>query len=297
MWLNSLDYDYSILSHCSRLQSPRSSCLECVKSCPENAIKIMDDKPVIDLKSCVECGNCVASCPVQAVEGFLPKRRVIDNQLIMDSENIPSLKELLVYYKRGVTTLICQEDAINSEWDETIRNVNGILEKLNEPPFKIDFEQVGSERLNTLTRRELLFTWEKDLKKVAKSMAPAKWRFDHQNLDLSKHYVDYQFVDIELDITKCTLCKACNVLCKKDCLNINGNSFSISAQSCSNCSLCQDICPEGAITLKQVISSVKTIDYDIHSQTCSSCNETYHTLDESEDTCMGCKVKKRFAMM
>lgn len=297
LWLNSLDYDYSILSHCSRLQSPRSTCSECVKSCPVDAIEIVDDKPVIDLKSCIECGNCVASCPVQAVEGFLPKRKVIEDQLIMDSESIPTLKELLVYYKKGVTTLICEEDTLDSNWNETINDVNNVLEKLDESPFRVQQEKIDKDELNTMTRRELFFTWEKDLKQVAKSITPAKWRFDHQNLNLSKHYPGYQFANIELDTDKCTLCNACSMLCNENCLEINEDFFSISAQSCTNCSLCQDICPESAITVTQVIAPAEDINHNVLLHTCSSCNHTYTTLNKDEDTCMPCKMKQKFSMM
>src|SRR5690625_6810286 len=75
-WLESLDYDYKILPHCSRHKSSRSSCMECVDNCPEDAIQIKDNVPIIDAQKCTECGDCVASCPVQAVEGFLSKRTI-----------------------------------------------------------------------------------------------------------------------------------------------------------------------------------------------------------------------------
>src|SRR5690625_1498371 len=291
-WLESLDYDYKILPHCSLYQSPRSSCTKCIDKCPENAIEIKDAEPLIDTTKCTQCGNCVAICPVQAVEGFLPKRSIVNKQFIMDSQSVPTIKELLIYYKKGITTLVCDKQELSLSWKNTIEDTNNILGELGEQPFEINNRQELLEDGHVMTRRELFFSWEKDLKKIAKKMTPAKWRFNHESLDLSKYYLDYQFVDISIDTTKCTLCTACEILCEKDVLQIGEKGFSISAQHCSNCSLCQDICPENAITLKQVISRATPVNHQIYSQTCSECHEPFSTLNESQNICVGCKKKK-----
>ncbi|TRM10919.1 4Fe-4S dicluster domain-containing protein [Lentibacillus cibarius] len=297
-WLESLDYDYKVLSHCSRYQSPRSSCMECVASCPKDAIYIKDGQPTIDSKNCIQCGDCVASCPVQAVEGFLPKRSIINNQYIMDQDKVPTLKELLVYYKKGITTIICEESEISPEWEETIRNVNEVLTKLGEQPFKVSYQQKAPDNNDDImTRRELFFTWEKDLKQIAKNMAPAKWRFNHESLDLPKYYPDYQFVEITLDTQKCTLCKACQKLCKRNCLQIDETGFSLLAQNCSNCSLCQDICPEGAISLKEMITPVSVVKHEMYKKVCTACDQVYETLNKEQELCVACEKKKQFSMM
>lgn len=297
-WLESLDYDYQILPHCSRLQSPRSSCDECISSCPEQAIRLKDGKPVIHSGQCIECGDCVASCPVQAVEGFLPHRTIIDSQFIIDRKNVPTLKELLIYYKKGVTTIVCEEDAINPEWQEILKQANKVLRELGEAPFAISYDKkTTTPAENSISRRELFFSLERDVKQIAKKMTPAKWRFNHESLDLPKYYPEHQFVDISLDTSKCTLCQACQSLCTKDCLQINETTFSIIAQQCSNCSLCQDICPEQAISVKQMISHASVIHHPIFNKKCSTCAETFETLNDEQLICMGCKKKKEYAMM
>ncbi|MBY7142086.1 4Fe-4S binding protein [Virgibacillus sp. NKC19-3] len=296
-WLESLDYKYAILPHCSRYQSPRSTCRECMDSCPTEAISLVDGKPVIHEDSCIECGYCVASCPVQAVEGFLPKRTIKNKTFIMDEGSIPTVKELLIYYKEGITTIVCEKLHMNPTWEETINKANQVLEKLGEPPFQVNFEQVGPSNEAKLSRRELFFKWEKDLEKIGKNMAPAKWRFNHERLDLSKYYPDHQFVNISLDTDKCTLCKACQILCKKNSLEISESHFSISAGQCSNCSLCQDICPEGAISIKQMISPASTVDHQIYTNVCSSCGETFGTLREEQRQCFFCMKKDEYALV
>jgi len=42
-------------------------CGECIKACPQGAIKIVDGKAQIDSEKCVLCTYCVESCPVQAL--------------------------------------------------------------------------------------------------------------------------------------------------------------------------------------------------------------------------------------
>lgn len=42
-------------------------CGTCMKVCPSNAIKIQDNRFVIDLKRCIFCGNCSFYCPKSAI--------------------------------------------------------------------------------------------------------------------------------------------------------------------------------------------------------------------------------------
>lgn len=293
-WLETLDYEYDILPHCSRHISPRSSCIECVDICPVHAITLENDKPVINAKSCIECGDCVSSCPVQAIAGFLPQHTIIDHKLLAIDKRIPTTKELLVYYKKGVTTIVFKQKSISPEWQEAIERVNEILTQLNEEPFQIHFEKAIPTEDNIMSRREFFSSWTKDFKRLGKQMLPAKWRFNHEMLDLPKYYPNYQFVGFSLDITKCTLCKACQTLCQREILHIDENHFTISAQNCSNCSLCVDICPEEAITLKEMISPACSVKLPIYTNQCIECKEMFDTLNEEQDKCFLCMKQERY---
>lgn len=292
-WFESLDYNYHIASHCSRHVSPRSTCTACIDSCPVDAIKLENGKPVIDIENCTECGDCVASCPVQAVEGFLPKWKIQNERLFMDENRIPTVKELLIYYKSGISTLVSEKEAISLEWKKTIEEANQMLDSLGEPPFHIIFDQAALSGESKLSRRELFLLWDTELKKMGTDMTPAKWRFNHESLNLSQKYPDYQFTEISLDTTTCTVCGVCEKLCPKECLIIDKDHFSISAQQCTNCSLCQDVCPEGAISLKQMISPATTIEQQVYYNECASCEETFETLNQENNLCMFCKMKQR----
>lgn len=43
-------------------------CGVCVKVCDADAIRIVNQKAVIDLTKCIECGKCVETCPVHAIQ-------------------------------------------------------------------------------------------------------------------------------------------------------------------------------------------------------------------------------------
>ena len=43
------------------------NCGACVAECPVDAISEGDDKYVIDADTCIDCGACVGTCPVEAI--------------------------------------------------------------------------------------------------------------------------------------------------------------------------------------------------------------------------------------
>ena len=44
-----------------------TGCESCVPECPSEAIKMVDDKAVVDIDACVDCGVCVDVCPAEAI--------------------------------------------------------------------------------------------------------------------------------------------------------------------------------------------------------------------------------------
>jgi ferredoxin len=58
-------------------QSSCNQCGECVKSCPEKAIKVStkDGKKIheIDPALCNQCGLCIDNCPLEAISAVEPK--------------------------------------------------------------------------------------------------------------------------------------------------------------------------------------------------------------------------------
>lgn len=48
-------------------QDTCTGCGECVASCPLDAIEMKDDKAFVDPDTCGDCGACVDVCPVGAI--------------------------------------------------------------------------------------------------------------------------------------------------------------------------------------------------------------------------------------
>lgn len=44
-----------------------TGCGECIESCPLDAIEMQDDKAVVDEDVCGDCGACVDVCPSEAI--------------------------------------------------------------------------------------------------------------------------------------------------------------------------------------------------------------------------------------
>lgn len=44
-----------------------TGCEACVDSCPSEAIKMVEEKAIIEVDNCVDCGVCVDECPVEAI--------------------------------------------------------------------------------------------------------------------------------------------------------------------------------------------------------------------------------------
>src|SRR4051794_24911702 len=108
-WVESLDFEYEIFSSCTRHKSHHSTCTKCVETCDKEAISINNGKPVIDHSKCVQCGDCMVACPVQAVAGILPKRKIKQNRLVITGDHFPSITELLILHKKGITSIIFED--------------------------------------------------------------------------------------------------------------------------------------------------------------------------------------------
>jgi ferredoxin len=294
-WMESLDYEYEIDESCTRYRSPRSTCQKCVSSCHENAISLVNAKPVIEKNKCIECGNCIAACPEQAVIGIFPKRTIFQNQLVGTNDFIPTVEELLVLYKKGIKSIIYEEPLplVLGQWEVAVHEADFMLAQLNEEPFSISLKAIEKQE-KLYSRRDLFTLWQKESKSVVKHVTPAKWHFNQDSFDVVKYFKDYQFTSIAVDIQTCTLCKACQNLCLKNCFDILEDGFSISAGACSSCQLCVNICPEHCITVEERISPITVTKLQVHDKQCKVCKKPYKTLRESDVKCVTCTKREGY---
>ena len=291
-WIESLGYELEILPTCTRNLSPRSTCEKCIGACGEHAISMENGRPLIDKNKCTDCGNCISTCPEQAIAGIYPKRTIIQNQLVIKEEKIPTIKELLILYKKGIQTIVGETPGLLETWKEPIVEANLLLAKLGEAPFSTEIKSIKEEIV--VSRRELFSLWKEESKSAMKQVAPAKWRFNHSDFHLPKYFKDYQFATIRIDSEKCTLCTACQKLCEKKCFNIRDEHMSIFSQNCSSCQLCVDACPEKAIVVEEQISNAEEILLPIYEQECQSCKRPFRTLHEHDSNCVECTKRNFF---
>lgn len=292
-WLESLDYDYEILSSCTRHRSRQSTCEKCVTACNEHAISMQNGKPVFDSKLCSQCGKCMASCPVQAIAGIFPKRKIVNHHLVISKDSIPTSIELLILYKKGIQTIIAEDEASLHSWKEVIEQTNSMLNQLEETPFSISKKHVNQEAY--YSRREFFSLWKTEGKSIAKEVTPAKWRFNHHTFNLLKYYDgDFQFVRMQLDLEKCTLCGVCQRFCDRKCFDLREIEFILNGENCSSCQLCTDICPEKAIKIEEKIVKKETILFPIYEKVCEVCNKEFKTVNEHGSKCIVCYKSQCF---
>jgi Fe-S-cluster-containing hydrogenase component 2 len=105
----------AINSACVRVKSKKTSCRQCIDSCPHQALSVADDGEIaLDAVRCDKCGRCVVVCPVLAIEGLLPQRSAVDSVLYADEALAPTEKELLLYYRQGFSAIVLEDE--NSIW-------------------------------------------------------------------------------------------------------------------------------------------------------------------------------------
>lgn len=291
-WVESLDYEYEILPSCTRYKSHHSTCAKCVDACEIHAISITNGKPVIDGDKCLQCGDCMGACPVQAVAGILPTRNIKQNRLMISDRHFPTATELLILHKKGIKTIVFEDESFLQESKQRIEQVKQMLMDLEESPFSILIHSVEDEEI--CSRREFFSLWKKESKSLVRQMSPAKWRFNHQALNLRQYYTDFQFTSITIDPEKCTLCAVCERICEQKCFDSQNGSFSLSMHGCTSCGLCADICPEKAIRMDEEISKMKETRFLIYEKECMACHHSFQTVRENDETCTACTKLNQF---
>ncbi|CEG26547.1 hypothetical protein [Bacillus sp. B-jedd] len=176
-----------------------------------------------------------------------------------------------------------------SDWHASVSAADVVLKGLGIEPFRIAAKE---EMDHSCSRRELFSLWKDEGRTLAKQLAPAKWRFNHNQLDLAELYPAHQFYSIEVNLADCTLCKACAALCPKHCFTISESSFEISSQACSGCNLCADVCMEGAIAVIEDPSVAKDSQVPVHQCTCIDCKTSFLSLSADDVKCPVCTKRQ-----
>ena len=97
-------------------------CGRCVERCPENAIKLGKEGPVIDMERCHGCSGCILSCPVKALE---PKTEIFD-VLLTEAAMAAISKFRKVYYVNFLVRMGKECDCVNKPVEIIVDDI-GVL--------------------------------------------------------------------------------------------------------------------------------------------------------------------------
>lgn len=283
-WLESLHEEMKISSTCLREHNRKSSCSYCIEKCEHNAIEIKGEKLTINTSQCTFCGECIIACPVSAIEGVVNNRIFEKGSLVFDESYSPSIKELLIYKKRGMTSIQIAHQPLNGVWETMISATNEQLRLLDEESI-IVVEKLMDK---VLSRRAFFGSFQQEGKQLTKKMAPAAWKMEKDEWKLTKYYTDYQFYSVKINKEQCTLCQACFTLCPEEVFHLKEGNLQIENQKCVNCTSCVDVCPVNAVEIQQDIK-IKSEQFElVHSMNCKDCGHGFYTFDIETEKCPVC---------
>lgn len=283
-WLESMHVDTQITKGCSRKKHIRSTCTACMDACHHGALAMTSTSIGIDTEKCNSFGECMIACPLSAIEGVLSSRKFEKDSLVYNESYIPKIKELLIYKQRGVNTIKADGTPVNRNWLDVLNDANNILKMLKENPIQIT--EIPKDE--GLSRRAFFISLQTEGKQLAKSLAPAAWKLEANEWKITRYYSDYQFYQVEIKLDQCTLCQQCISFCSQKVFTLEDHSLRVHNEKCVNCCDCMDICPEGALEIKQEITKKQHKNYPLMIRECKNCGKPFYTFQLKADNCPIC---------
>lgn len=295
-WLESLSYELNATNQCLRKISPYSTCTVCFDTCKTQAITYVKNGLEINSQLCNGCSSCLTNCPVQAIEGQSPTRKVLEDILYLDEGSLPTENELLYLYKNGVRKI--SKTTLEENLEQIIAGTNEILNQMEMEPIIIgEFVENAHSTEKKLSRRDFFNKLSSDSKKLVLSSAtPIKWRFNQSNFNRAKMFEGWSFYFILLDKESCTLCETCFRLCPAGVFLIDGDHLTIDNGKCVGCTLCSNVCRHNSIKIDSEIGKTKIYSYPIVKKICKNCGGTFNSC-EDEQHCFTCKSSKENSIL
>ncbi len=263
---------------CVRTYYKDSSCTKCVDVCPvEDTLKIEDGKVDLKQENCVSCGACLGVCPTEAfsLNGFNPSdffNKMVETgeNLISCKSNVPCLSSIDPQYlvamaiKKDSDIIMdkghCSECFIGNllpQIEKNVEEANYILENLGVQQ-RIKLEdikyQLPKEEEKKKDRRSFLKRFSKTTAGLAFWMIsqniPQIEEMEEKDDDYYKNIVEEKVLPDKRKILIQTL-RDSGIDLKGKELEVEKISFTsqkfIETQKCTNCLICINICPTGAL--------------------------------------------------
>ncbi|WP_462411882.1 4Fe-4S dicluster domain-containing protein [Neobacillus sp. Marseille-QA0830] len=286
-WLESMHVDMEFTPKCSRFRNLRSSCRFCFDACKTGAISIEQQEIRIQIDKCNNCGDCMVSCPLSAIEGISRVRTFENGSLQYNNQYAISEKELLIYNEKGIHSVTSSDFPLSEQWNTAIEGANQILALLEKGPITVLTRPDGEK----LSRRELFSSLIEQGRHLGKELSPAAWRIAPGEWILTNYFPDDQFYTVQIDKEKCNLCQACFHLCTQNVFLLENSTLRINHGNCVNCKDCTDICPESAIQINLDIKKKAISQSPVAYHTCQNCGTNFTSSHDNQQECHVCKAR------
>ncbi|HEM7153495.1 TPA: 4Fe-4S binding protein [Providencia stuartii] len=272
----------SINDKCVRKRLKNSVCDSCSQVCPVGAISFETMNATIDNQLCYQCGNCLFSCSVDAIENISPHERTYHNNhlVISHDEPLASVEELLVWHKQYQINGVEIAEPLVEKWLPVLAALNIQLKTLQEPIWQLVVTQPPEIDSG---RRSLFFRQKLDENPLNKGQV-------RTGLNARKQlYPQDSWFHIELDVSSCILCGACAKVCDEQAILIEENQFIFDEKRCTGCMSCQVVCFPKSIEVKsQVAKNNQPTVYHYYDAQCEKCRLAFLSWQPNAHLCPIC---------
>ncbi|WP_066745430.1 4Fe-4S binding protein [Proteus myxofaciens] len=276
-----------INNRCVRKRLKQSLCDSCAKVCPVDAVNFAPLNVTIDNERCFQCGNCLFTCPVNAIENITPHERTYqDDRLIVDhDEPLASKEELLVWHRQFHIRAMQIAEPLVDKWLPILASLNLQLKLLEEPIWQLIITEPAD--IDT-GRRFMLFRQKLDEKPLNKN---------HVKIGLNARkqlYPEDSWFQIKLDKESCILCSACANVCDEGAIELENNRFIIDEKRCTGCMNCEVVCfPKSIKVTEQTAKNNEPQLYHYHQSHCKKCHLSFFSWEPQVTLCPICLQHKK----
>lgn len=313
-------------SKCFNARFQFSYCTICQTNCHK---KCINSQLELDSTACDECGLCISKCPAHAIAGdaysyknFYTMFSSSDEALCLSCKqcNISSQWGCLGFLDaRMLFLLVLNRKERNApikiaskqcfQCNETIaRYLETLISSLNTLLKLITMHYIEPIHLEFLKKEEYQLTARRSFFRnfLTKSANTLAMTSNSNSLEPITVYDTFQKIINQLHIAdippiefffslhikqNCSVCSLCQNICPQNALTIIQNdnlaSFYHEPSICNGCNLCSDICTENAINLIWANSLSRKKIEDINIPHCVQCGKPYTPM-AGQKKCLSC---------
>lgn len=279
--------DPIINDKCVRKRLKNSVCDSCSQTCPVGAITFGISEATINNELCYQCGNCLFSCPVDAIENIAPHQRAyLSNHLVIrHDEPLASVEELLVWHKQYHIKGIEIAEPLVDKWLPILAALNLKLKTLQEPIWQLIIAQPPEIDSG---RRQMFFRQKLDEQPLNKGQVSTGLNARKQ------YYPQDSWFHIQLDESSCILCGACAKVCDEQAIMLENHQFIFDEKRCTGCMSCQVVCFPKSIHVEEVVAkNSEPIVYHYYDGLCQKCRLPFLAWQQNETLCPICTQHKK----